>query len=274
MPFRVKDVLIVNATVIIGLLILLTFQSISSSFIETETSDFNKKWRDIMMFEDVNWELQRNCKLLNDDRAAYEDWFVDLHTEYDEDGSISFRAYDHLSKEMENEIKKRCSELVVEGLETFQRLKEVAFYLWSRSPRRNLQRFTSIGSREYVADPFQVWCLSTGRVGSKTLAELANLSGKVAAVHEPWPKTFGLSRLSYEYGKDSACQQVFVESVTAVLEKIISEVENLHFIETSPQCTFLAPAARAESCMAFLSTGVDPVGTHIKILGFAKALFL
>ena len=46
MPFRVKDVLIVNATVIIGLLILLTFQSISSSFIETETSDFNKKWRD------------------------------------------------------------------------------------------------------------------------------------------------------------------------------------------------------------------------------------
>jgi len=43
MPFRVKDVLIVNATVIIGLLILLTFQSISSSFIEAETSDFNKK---------------------------------------------------------------------------------------------------------------------------------------------------------------------------------------------------------------------------------------
>lgn len=125
-----------------------------------------------------------------------------------------------------------------------QRLKEVAFYLWSRSPRRNLQRFTSIGSREYVADPFQVWCLSTGRVGSKTLAELANLSGKVAAVHEPWPKTFGLSRLSYEYGKDSACQQVFVESVTAVREKIVSEVENLHFIETSPQCTFLAPALK------------------------------
>ena len=127
MPFRVKDVLIVNATVIIGLLILLTFQSISSSFIETETSNFNKKWRDIMMLENVNWELQRNCKLLNDDRAAYEDWFVDLHTEYDEDGSISFRAYDHLSKEMENEIKKRCSELVVEGLETHQRLIEVEY---------------------------------------------------------------------------------------------------------------------------------------------------
>jgi len=127
MPFRVKDILIVNATVIIGLLILLTFQSISSSFIETETSNFNKKWRDIMMLENVNWELQQDCKLLNDDRAAYEDWFVDFHTEYDEDGSISFRAYDHLSKEMENEIKKRCSELVVEGLETYQRMIEVEY---------------------------------------------------------------------------------------------------------------------------------------------------
>ena len=127
MTFRIKDVLTVNATIIIGLLILLTFQSISSSFIETEASEFNKKWRDIMMAEDVNWELQRNCKLLNDDRAAYEDWFVDLHTEYDEDGSISFRAYDYLSKEVENEIKKRCSELVVEGLETHQSLVVVEY---------------------------------------------------------------------------------------------------------------------------------------------------
>ena len=36
----------------------------------------------------------------------------------------------------------------------------------------------------------------------------------------------------------------------------------------------VAPAASAESCMAFLSTGVDPVGTQIKILGLAKAFFL
>ena len=127
MTFRIKDVLTVNATVIIGLLILLTFQSISSSFIETEVSEFDKKWRDIIMLEAVNWELQKDCKLLNDDRTAYEDWFVDFHTVYDEDGSISFRAYDYLSKEMENEIKNRCSELVVEGLETYQKLVEVEY---------------------------------------------------------------------------------------------------------------------------------------------------
>ena len=43
MPFRVKDVLIVDATVIIGLLILLTFQSISSSFIESEIAAMDKE---------------------------------------------------------------------------------------------------------------------------------------------------------------------------------------------------------------------------------------
>ena len=45
MPFRVKDVLIVDATVIIGLLILLTFQSISSSFIESEIAAMDKELR-------------------------------------------------------------------------------------------------------------------------------------------------------------------------------------------------------------------------------------
>ena len=44
-------------------------------------------------------------------------------------------------------------------------------------------------------------------------------------------------------------------------------------IRTSPTWTFLAAAAKAESCIAFLSTGVDPVGTQINTLGFAKAFF-
>ena len=45
-------------------------------------------------------------------------------------------------------------------------------------------------------------------------------------------------------------------------------------IDSSIKFTFRAPAANAESCMAFLSTGVDPVGTQINILGLAKAFFL
>ena len=44
-------------------------------------------------------------------------------------------------------------------------------------------------------------------------------------------------------------------------------------IGSSINCTLLAPAASAESWIAFLSTGVDPVGTQIKILGLANVLF-
>ena len=124
MTFRIKDVLAVNSSVIIGLLVLLTFQSISSSFIENEVYDFNKKWRDLMMEENVNLQLQDDCHLLNTDRDAYEDWFVELHGIYDEDGSFS-SYYDHLPKEIENEIKKNCTELAVHGLETYQNLLQV-----------------------------------------------------------------------------------------------------------------------------------------------------
>ena len=43
-------------------------------------------------------------------------------------------------------------------------------------------------------------------------------------------------------------------------------------IGSSINWTLLAPAARALSCIAFLSTGVEPVGTQISILGLAKDL--
>ena len=131
MPFRVKDVLIVNATVIIGLLILLTFQSISSSFIETETSDFNKKWRDAGNAGNLTLILLDDCKWLNDDRAAYEDWFLDIHTVYYEDGS-EYKLYDHLSKEMEDEIQKNCVELTIQSIQEqsyFMLVEEEGFYL-------------------------------------------------------------------------------------------------------------------------------------------------
>ena len=43
-------------------------------------------------------------------------------------------------------------------------------------------------------------------------------------------------------------------------------------IGSSINWTLLAPAAKALSWIAFLSTGVEPVGTQIKILGLAKVL--
>ena len=94
MPFKTKDVLIVDATVIIGLLILLTFQSISSSFIENEASDFMREWNTAKNQYFATLGLLEDCKMLNDNKASYETYVL---------------KGDNLSKEMEDEIKKNCS---------------------------------------------------------------------------------------------------------------------------------------------------------------------
>ncbi len=110
MPFRVKDVLIVDATVIIGLLILLTFQSISSSFIETEASDFMGEWHGANNQYLTTLGLLEDCKMLNNDKAAYETYVL---------------KGDSLSKEMEDEIKKNCSKWLIESLEHERYLMEL-----------------------------------------------------------------------------------------------------------------------------------------------------
>ena len=117
MPVRVKDVLIVDATVIIGLLILLTFQSISSSFIETEASDFMREWHGANNQYLTTLGLLEDCKMLNNDKAAYETYVL---------------KGDSLSKEMEDEIKKNCSELTLRSIEDVTRFMEIeahGFYL-------------------------------------------------------------------------------------------------------------------------------------------------
>ena len=110
MAFKVKDVLIIDATVIVGLLILLSFQSISSSFIETESSDFMREWYTVERQYSSTLELLEDCKMLNDDRAAYETYVL---------------KGDSLSKEMEDEIKKNCSKWLIESLEQERHLMKL-----------------------------------------------------------------------------------------------------------------------------------------------------
>ena len=105
MPFRVKDVLIVNATIIIGLLILLTFQSISSSFIETESADFMREWHTVQN------QYSTTVGLLEDWDCIEDKTFLEglvIPTPY---------GFDHVSKEMEGEIKKNCSKWLIQSLE-------------------------------------------------------------------------------------------------------------------------------------------------------------
>ena len=124
MPFRVKDVLIVDATVIIGLLILLTFQSISSSFIESEVSAFNKKWRDAMDKMYVTNDFLIDCKLLMDDKKEFEKYFLEHHSFPNEDGATS-RIIDSFTIEMEAEMKDKCTEYAIKSLEDYWNVIEI-----------------------------------------------------------------------------------------------------------------------------------------------------
>ena len=124
MAFRVKDVLIVNATIIIGLLILLTFQSISSSFIESEVSAYNKKWRDAIDAMGVTDGFLTECKLLVEDKKEFEKMFLEYHSFENEDGTIT-RIVNSFTTDMESEMKEKCTEYAIKSLEDYWNLVEI-----------------------------------------------------------------------------------------------------------------------------------------------------
>ncbi|NTW09633.1 MAG: sulfotransferase [Anaerolineaceae bacterium] len=92
-----------------------------------------------------------------------------------------------------------------------------------------------------------VFVLSTGRVGTKTLAELFTLDNHVFAYHEPLPKFFGLSRMCYDQSDGASVGQnveaALVEAFLTGRRDLLncSLYNNRGYIETSPQVTFVAP---------------------------------
>lgn len=88
-----------------------------------------------------------------------------------------------------------------------------------------------------------VFALSTGRVGTQTLAALFGLAENVFAYHEPKPTLYGLSRLSYEYSANKLVCKVLLEVFLATREGLMSYSLDCGrgYVETSPQVTFLAP---------------------------------
>lgn len=109
------NILSVNATVIIGLIILFTFQSITSSFIETASSDFILDWQTIKHELSTQDRFLEECKTLREDRDAYEEIFLEAHYFYFSDGSEGY-LFDNLDENMEKEIKKYCEDLVIRGM--------------------------------------------------------------------------------------------------------------------------------------------------------------
>ena len=81
-----------------------------------------------------------------------------------------------------------------------------------------------------------IWCLSTGRVGSKTVSELLSLDASALSAHEPSPKLFGLGKISYA---KSDIDDSILEAINIARNNIIG-YDQKRYIETSPQVTFLA----------------------------------
>ncbi|MDM8527694.1 sulfotransferase [Anaerolineales bacterium HSG24] len=88
-----------------------------------------------------------------------------------------------------------------------------------------------------------MFVLSTGRVGSETLATLYKLANNVLSYHEPVPKLYALSKLSYRYHSDSLGQTILQEALSTTRKELFNYSLSCRkgYIETSPQATFLAP---------------------------------
>ncbi len=91
-----------------------------------------------------------------------------------------------------------------------------------------------------------VFVLSTGRVGTETLAYLFGLLKNVFSYHEPSPQLFSLSKLAYEmsdlYKTDNNMKKVFQTAFLSSRKEIIDYSLSCRrgFIETGPDCTFLS----------------------------------
>ena len=111
--------------------------------------------------------------------------------------------------------------------------------------KSGVRKNTQIGPYETISPC--AFILSTGRVGTKTLAELFALDKHVYAYHEPLPKLFGLSRVCYDLtttaNADVKVEAALVEAFLTARRDLLncSLYSKRGYIETSPQVTFAAP---------------------------------
>ena len=117
--------------------------------------------------------------------------------------------------------------------------REVLFYLRRKvAGREKLYEF----SDECVC----LFVLSTGRVGTETLAALIGLARNVFTYHEPRPLLYGLSKLSYEYSDNADVSKVLQEAFFVARQELMKRSLNCNmgYVESSPQVTFLAPCIK------------------------------
>lgn len=87
-----------------------------------------------------------------------------------------------------------------------------------------------------------IFVLSTGRVGSQTLAEILSLSRNVISLHEPSPLLYRMSKVAYQRKQLGNCDYILDESFRSLRSDLLSRalLGGTGYVETSPQSTFLA----------------------------------
>ena len=93
---------------------------------------------------------------------------------------------------------------------------------------------------EFSDDKPCVFVMSTGRVGSMTLASLLERSDNLIALHEPKPSLYPISKAIYQQDTDiNIWDQVFMSLRQSQFDNSLELGRG--YVETSPQSTFLAP---------------------------------
>lgn len=112
------------------------------------------------------------------------------------------------------------------------------------SSLKNLLIRRFLNSSEIPKIQRSAWCLSTGRVGSQTIAALGALSEGITSRHEPEPKLYGLGGMTYSTGGEKGLSKgelaIAKEAVLAARPFHYEESGSV-YLESSPQVTFLAP---------------------------------
>ena len=123
------------------------------------------------------------------------------------------------------------------------RCRNIVNKVWATPPcdilkkiRKRMSFTDEVSDRE---TGFYIWSLSTGRVGTQTLAALGELATAVHSIHEPAPLLYGLSRESYLADESSMAAQILCETLRTTRDIKLYDNEKAYF-ESSPQVTFLA----------------------------------
>lgn len=137
-----SDIIITDATIIIGLLVLLTFSSVNSPFVESETSEFFQKWYDLKNDIRTNNDLLIQCTDLRNainnlekenNLEPFYDFEEKLVTKFGDSNKLQPNergiirgSGDEPIKSIDNTTKtkmiERCTELVLDGNEKITKL--------------------------------------------------------------------------------------------------------------------------------------------------------